>query len=237
MNALDQYIENIDELARKLSPSERKHLLQKIGRQIRQNNKKRIQSNVLPTGSPMLPRAGGKKDYLNGWRKLGSNEDLSIGQPFYYEGLEMRKHNRGVLRQMLSIKRPEHDRKYGFPYRTYKGGGYYQRSPYDLDYVQGYATGGKWEGGVSKFSRKHIYVKGKGGVRSRLMFRKIHQYKYLKLKATSHEAAIGFLGGLVGYIANAHQHGEDNRPERQLVGFSNEDLALIEQMLYAHFSA
>lgn len=73
--------------------------------------------------------------------------------------------------------------------------------------------------------------------KQKLMFRKINQYKYLKMKAESHQAAIGFLGGLVGYIAAAHQSGEDSRPERHLLGLSDEDLHLIEQMLIQHLSA
>ena len=75
-----------------------------------------------------------------------------------------------------------------------------------------------------------------GEGKRRQMFRKIHQYKYLKIKTQPHEAAVGFLGGLTGYIAAAHQHGEDNRPERHLLGFSADDYRLIEQMLRRHFS-
>lgn len=190
MNALDQYIENIDELARKLSPSERKHLLQKIGREIRKNNKTRIAANVAPSGAPFLARQSLESKPL---RALGKEQD------FLYRG---------------KIHR----------YRTMKDYG-------------AYWIGWDYKTRTTIKAMKDQIRQPAGGIRAQKMFRKIHQYKYLKLKATSHEAAIGFLGGLVGYIANAHQYGEDNRPERQLVGFSNEDLALIEQMLYAHFSA
>lgn len=74
------------------------------------------------------------------------------------------------------------------------------------------------------------------GLRQKLMFKKLNQFKYLKLKATSHEAAIGFLSGLTGYIAAAHQYGEGNRPERQLLGFSDDDMMLIKQMLLDYFA-
>lgn len=75
-----------------------------------------------------------------------------------------------------------------------------------------------------------------GDGRRRQMFRKIHQYKYLKLKAGTHQAAVGFLSGLTGYIAAAHQYGEGSRPVRHLLGFSDNDLALIEIMVVRHFA-
>ena len=68
------------------------------------------------------------------------------------------------------------------------------------------------------------------------MFRKINQYKFLKLKATQYEAAIGFMSGLTAHIAAAHQSGLENRPERQLLGFSVEDLHLIEDMLVEYLA-
>lgn len=190
MTALDQYIENIDELARKLSPTEQRHLLQKIGRQIRQNNKKRIQANISPSGAAFVARQGINSKPL---KTLGKEQE------FLYHG---------------KIHR----------YRTMKDYGAY------------------WIGWDYKTRKTFKALKDQirqpeNGIRQKMMFRKIHQYKYLRLKATSHEAAIGFLGGLIGYIANAHQQGEDNRPVRELVGFSADDLQTIETMLAAHFQA
>ena len=75
-----------------------------------------------------------------------------------------------------------------------------------------------------------------GDGRRRQMFRKIHQYKFLRLKAQSHEAAIGFLSGLTGYIAAAHQYGAKTRPERTLLGFSEGDLQLIQHILKEHLN-
>ena len=63
------------------------------------------------------------------------------------------------------------------------------------------------------------------------MFKKLHQYKYLKLKTTDSEAAVGFMHGLAAYIAAAHHYGEDGRPARELLGFSAEDLSLIEGLV------
>ena len=69
------------------------------------------------------------------------------------------------------------------------------------------------------------------------MFKKLHQYKYLKLKTTDNEAAVGFMHGLAAYIAAAHHYGEDGRPARELLGFSAEDLSLIEELVIQHFQA
>lgn len=186
--ALNQYIENIDEMARKLSESETRALLQQIGRQIRQNNKRRIQANIEPSGGNMQARQGLPVKPLNNLKKE---------QEFIYHG---------------TIHR----------YRTMRDyGSYLIGYDYHTD---------------NTFKAKKAEIM-QHSERSKLMFRKIHQYKFLKLKANSHEAAIGFLGGLVGYIANAHQHGADNRPVRELLVFSNDDLQLIENMLKQHFQA
>lgn len=237
--ALDLYIEQLDSTIKQLSEQQRFNLMRKIGSKIRQRNRMRIIQNLQPDGNPMRKRKG-SEDYLEGFRKLRDNEQLAIGQLFIYNGSGMRRRNIGELRNMVTIKRPEHDAKYGFPYRKHKGGGRYKRTPYDPDYVQGYAetrNGTLGLDGVSKFNRKHIYVPDSKSpsIKVKLMFRKINQYKYLQLRATSHEAAIGFLKGLTAYIAAAHQYGEDNRPVRKLLGFSDEDLAFIQNLVWQHF--
>ena len=169
---LNQYIDNLDQMTRKLSASETRQLLQQLGRQLRQNNKKRIQANVTPSGAPMFRRHSIAVEPLKTLRKE---------QDFIYHD---------------KIRR----------YRTMRDKGSYKSD-------------------VMKAAKLQT------------MFRKIHQYKYLKLKSDSHEAAIGFLNGLVGYIAHAHQEGEDNRPERTLLGFSDDDLQLIENQLQRYFQA
>lgn len=184
---LNQYIENLDQMVRKLSASETRQLLQQLGRQLRQNNKKRIQANVTPSGAPMFRRHSIAVEPLKTLRKE---------QDFIYHD---------------KIRR----------YRTMRDKG---------SYFVGY-----------EYYRKGIMTADKSDVmkaaKLQIMFRKIHQYKYLKLKSDSHEAAIGFLNGLVGYIAHAHQEGEDNRPERTLLGFSDDDLQLIENRLQRYFQA
>lgn len=73
--------------------------------------------------------------------------------------------------------------------------------------------------------------------RSKLMFRKLNQFRFLKLKATSHEAAINFVGGLAARIAAEHHYGSGSAPARELLGFSSDDLALIEQIVTDHVAA
>ncbi|MCG6503501.1 phage virion morphogenesis protein [Kingella pumchi] len=70
--------------------------------------------------------------------------------------------------------------------------------------------------------------------RNQLMFRKLNQFRFLRMRADANEAAIGFFGGLTGYIAAAHQDGFSGRPERQLLGLSAEDMRIIEEMIASH---
>ena len=103
----------------------------------------------------------------------------------------------------------------------------------DTDAVAGweYTTGHLFKALRSKIGKPDNSPRGK------LMFRKLHQYKYLKLKTTDNEAAVGFMSGLAAYIAAAHQYGEDGRPARELLGFSAEDLSLIEELVIQHFQS
>lgn len=188
MNGLDLYIERLDGLVKQLTPVQQKHLLHKIGRQIRQNNKRRIAANIAPDGAAFTARQGTPSAPL---------KSLRAGQDFLYHG---------------KIHRYRTLKDYG---SHYIGWDYHTRNTFKA---------------IKDQIRRPI-----GGLRQKVMFRKIHQYKYLKLKADSHEAAIGFLGGLVGHIAAAHQYGQDNRPERTLLGFSDDDLAMIEQTVMQHF--
>lgn len=235
---LDRYIENLDTLIRKLSPAERRRLAGDIGRQIRQVNKRRIQANIEPSGDKMRRRKN-SKSYLDGYRRLRSNEKLPIGKDFIYDGPYTR--HPGEIRRLVSLKTTATDARYGDEWRTGQSGNRYRRRNYDPKYVEGYAlVNGQSPGaagGVSKFNRQHIYVPGGSKrIREKLMFRKIHQYKFLKLQATEHAAAVGFMTGLVGSIAAGHQYGLENRPTRVLLGFSSDDLLLIEETVVRYLA-
>lgn len=235
---LDHYIENLDTLIRKLSPAERRRLAGDIGRQIRQANKRRIQANIEPSGAKMRRRKN-SKSYLDGYRRLRSNEKLPIGKDFIYDGPYTR--HPGEIRRLVSLKTTATDARYGNEWRTGQSGNRYRRRNYDPKYVEGYAlVNGQSPGaagGVSKFNRQHIYVPGGSKrIHEKLMFRKIHQYKFLKLQATEHAAAVGFMTGLVGSIAAGHQYGLENRPARALLGFSSDDLLLIEETVVRYLA-
>lgn len=207
MNALDQYIDRLDELVKRLSPTERAKLSRDIGTQVRQSNKRRIQANISPEGVPFAQRQGVPQ------RPLRKNETVKVGQQFLYVGTAAR------MRTIKTAASAAH------PSRR-------NTQPHDADYVWGYDL---TAGGIRKYRRSLIGMESKR-TRARLMFRKIHQYKYLKLKADSHGAAVGFLGGLTAHIAAAHQYGQENRPQRELLGFSEGDLQLIEEILVRHLA-
>ncbi|XXQ68944.1 phage virion morphogenesis protein [Neisseriaceae bacterium B1] len=185
--ALDLYIDRLDQAIQQISPAQTHQLMRKVGAKIRQANKYRIKANIAPNGNAFTPaQADGRK-----------TRRLRVGQNFLLNG-------------KLHRYRTLHD--YG-------------------DYYIGW----DFENRTTIKAQKDKIRLPTGDGRKRQMFRKIHQYKYLQLKAQSHEAAIGFLNGLTAYIAAAHQYGEDNRPERHLLGFSDEDLNLIETLVMQHF--
>ena len=93
---------------------------------------------------------------------------------------------------------------------------------------------------MSKFNRNYIRVLDGKPTKERLkkrMFTKISRAKYLQSKINSLGVAIKFVSGLTAYIAAAHQYGDDGRPERHLLGFSDDDLDTIEQLVISHMAA
>ncbi|MEC4090142.1 phage virion morphogenesis protein [Pseudoalteromonas rubra] len=84
----------------------------------------------------------------------------------------------------------------------------------------------------------------KGSIKKKLMFQKLIRTKYLKSGYTSDQASAGFIG-LLAYIARQHQYGLRGKvndqvstqyPERQLLGFTEEEQALIENALIGQFN-
>ena len=79
-----------------------------------------------------------------------------------------------------------------------------------------------------------------GSIRRNAMFTKIRQAKYLKGRGTGDAATVGF-AGRVARIARVHQRGlrarverngpKYNYPERKLIGYSDEDRAVIRDMI------
>lgn len=79
-----------------------------------------------------------------------------------------------------------------------------------------------------------------GSIRRNVMFAKIRQAKFLKGRGLGDAATVGF-AGRVARIARVHQYGlrdsvdrngpKYNYPERELIGYSDEDRAVIRDMI------
>ncbi|MDO5058777.1 MAG: phage virion morphogenesis protein [Neisseria sp.] len=87
---------------------------------------------------------------------------------------------------------------------------------------------------ASGFLRSKIYLK-KRSTKPPKMFKKIG--RHLKHRGTADGAEIRFTDGLMAEIAAEHHHGRDKLPARELLGFSEEDLAYIRQTIEAELSA
>lgn len=220
-DALNLYIKNIDEYIAKLSPAELRRLKSDIGKVVLKANRQRIRANVEPEGNAMTPRAGHDEE----GRKLKDGERLKPGQKFYYIG-PYGRHNYSI-RRLKNVK-------------TLASAATKTRidtAPYDPQYEWGYELETR---GVSKFNRDYIRVLDGKPTKERLksrMFTKIHRAKYLRSQIDSMGVAIKFVSGLTAYIAAAHQYGEDGRPERHLLGFSDSDLEIIENLVISHMAA
>lgn len=70
------------------------------------------------------------------------------------------------------------------------------------------------------------------------MFKKMLKFRWLKMKVEARQASIGFMGGFVAKMASEHQYGVPNKrlPSRTLLGFSQEDLSYMEDVLLRYLS-
>lgn len=84
----------------------------------------------------------------------------------------------------------------------------------------------------------------KGRVKRKAMFAKLRTAKYLKVRSNANEVTVGF-NGTAAYIANIHQYGlmgtvnkktgrKIRYAQRGVLGFSHEDLEMIEDVLLEH---
>lgn len=84
--------------------------------------------------------------------------------------------------------------------------------------------------------------------RARAMFAKLRRARYLRAQSSADEAKVGFLNATVARVARVHQQGLRDRvsrrpgapevtyAERQLLGFSGEDRAMILDMIAQHMA-
>ncbi|UML92145.1 phage virion morphogenesis protein [Shewanella xiamenensis] len=93
-------------------------------------------------------------------------------------------------------------------------------------------------------ARKHqpAWAKRIGAIKRKLMFQKIIRQKYLKPEYSSQAASVGFTG-FISRIATEHQYGLRGRinerisaqyPQRELLGFTQSDLKMIEDSIVSH---
>lgn len=86
--------------------------------------------------------------------------------------------------------------------------------------------------GLLGFKREHLFIET--GRRARLqLFRKLGRARWLRSKADSSEALIGWLGGSEAVIARDHDEGNSkkNIPSRLLLGLSKDDLLYIQEQI------
>ena len=94
-------------------------------------------------------------------------------------------------------------------------------------------------------ARKRQPLRAKKGRIKRAMFQKLRANRYMKASGRENGAVVEFTGK-VQRIARVHQYGLKERPnahaqdvqyaERQLLGFSGEDKALVQNLLLRHIS-
>ena len=90
------------------------------------------------------------------------------------------------------------------------------------------------------------FGKKKGRIKRKAMFAKLRTAKYLKVRSNGNEVSVGF-NGSNATIANVHQYGLPAKPhknanykvqyaQRELLGFSESDVELIENLIIEQLS-
>ena len=90
------------------------------------------------------------------------------------------------------------------------------------------------------------FGKKKGRIKRKAMFAKLRTARYFKIQSNANEVSVGF-NGSSATIANVHQYGLMSSPsktkdfkvryaQRELLGFSQSDLDVIEDLVLAQLS-
>lgn len=95
------------------------------------------------------------------------------------------------------------------------------------------------------FAKRKPQLRQKSGRVRRTMFSKLRTTRYLKTSATSNSAVVGFVGE-VERIARVHQFGLRDRVQkggkeaqyasRELLGFTDDDVSAIHDLVIAHLA-
>ncbi|MFT2789526.1 phage virion morphogenesis protein [Serratia sp. T13T92] len=95
------------------------------------------------------------------------------------------------------------------------------------------------------YARRRQPVRGKKGRVKREMFEKLRTHRYMKAKGSNDDAVVEFVGR-VQRMARVHQEGLRDRPARyskevryeirELLGFSEADRQIVEDVVISHFA-
>jgi len=198
-------------LIQKLSPGERKKLSRDIGRKLAASQRNRIKAQKNPDGSSFESRKEKrplKKPISFLYRKPGGSERVG---------------------SMVSF-RDEGDRMIGYDIEA-RGIRTFLKNRVQFYMKPRHTSGGR---------------KMKGFVRRKAMFSKIRQAKYLYGGGTEDAAYVQFVAEM-SRIAEIHQYGKTarvesggrrvNYPKRELLGFTEEDAAMIEDTIFRHLES
>ncbi|MGM0563682.1 MAG: phage virion morphogenesis protein [Pseudomonadota bacterium] len=89
----------------------------------------------------------------------------------------------------------------------------------------------------------HGRLRRRNGVRSKVMFKKLRTAKYMKAQVSNEGAVVAFVNR-AARIAKIHHYGLRDRigdhrsmykyPERELLGFAQSDIGVLEKMILGH---
>lgn len=200
-------------LLEKMEPAERRKLAREIAKDVTQSQRLRIKAQRNPDGSKYEPRSTKKGEKQKNkpvrfmYKKPGGDERVASMKSYRDEGFMLTGYDR--VRNAIRSFRKDRIR-------------YFMPPP---------------PGGGSLRSQK-------GSIRRGAMYSKIRQAKHLKSKASPEAVIVGF-SGQVASIARVHQYGLRDRvapkgpkvdyPERRLLGFTDQDILMIQDKLLERF--
>jgi phage virion morphogenesis protein len=203
---LSRLNEVLDGLIESLTPSARKEISKDISRKLRASQAKRIRLNLSPEGEKYQAR-----------KRPKSNREIK----FMYFGDERHlKSWRGSKRYIIGFDRFRGD------IRTFRKDRIERYTKVD----KGLTTGQEYAYGRNSKIRNRMFVN-------------LIKTKWLKAKASPNEASVQF-ESIANHVARIHHYGLRDRigsqeityPKRELLGFTQEELNMIEDAIVDHLS-
>ena len=205
----------LDGIALSVSPEQRKILMQKLAQGLRDRTKRRIRAQRDPDGNRFAPR---KK-----------NKNTQIGnQPIRFLYLSNGRRREVYMKNYMV----EPKGWTGFDLEASGIRTFHRRKVIQFLPAKEYRNGSTGTGGGGRIRQQF------GQIRSGAMFTKIP--RQLRTVYSSEQAAVGFTGRIAS-VARIHQYGLRDRPsrnqqpvsypQRELLGFSQDDQAWIMQKI------